>query len=200
MALLLQFQTVAVGLGIDTGLLFQQPPCLVRKAGTEQCLAQSVAACGLLHGPKKIFVQAGAEGDGAQLADRADVIDRGRDHLISRQRHQFPERFVVQAGKGKGDAAGLSEGDDAPPVEVEEFVEFGQIAGDGDEGCGDDATRDQIKDRQQQDRLVRDLSFAGRGEDGVGCPAEMGERTGGCRFRGLLLIERFNHLMKFVYL
>jgi hypothetical protein len=40
----------------------------------------------------------------------------------------------VQAGEGKGDAAGLSEGDDAPPVEVEEFVEFGQIAGDGDEG------------------------------------------------------------------
>ena len=81
----------------------------------------------------------------------------------------------MQAGEGKGDAAGLSERDDAPPVEVEEFVEFGQIAGDGDEGRGNDAPRDQIEDRQQQDRLVRGLSFAGRGEDSIGCPAEMGE-------------------------
>lgn len=175
MALLLQFQTVAVGLGIDPGLLFQRQPRLVRKAGTEQRLAQRVAACGLLHGTEKVFVEAGAEGNGAQLRDRADVVDRGRDHLVSRQRHQFPERFVVQAGEGKGDAAGLSEGDDAPPVEVKEFVEFGQIAGDGDEGGGDDATRDQIEDRQQQDRLVRGLSLAGRSEDGIGCPAEMGE-------------------------
>jgi hypothetical protein len=44
----------------------------------------------------------------------------------------------VQAGEGKGDVAGLPEGEDAPPVEVEEFVEFGQIAGDGDEGYDND--------------------------------------------------------------
>lgn len=44
-----------------------------------------------------------------------------------------PEQFAVETGEGKGDAAGLSKGDDPPPVEVEQFVQFDQVAGDGNE-------------------------------------------------------------------
>ena len=73
----------------------------------------------------------------------------------ARLRDQLPERFPVEAGEGKGDAAGLAEGDDPPPIEVEQLVQFHQIAGHGDERRGDDAPVHQIHHRQQQERLVR---------------------------------------------
>jgi hypothetical protein len=70
-------------------------------------------------------------------------------------RHQFPEWLPVEAGEGKGDAAGLPEGDDAAPVEVEELVQFDQVALGVDERRGNDAAIDQVENRQQQDRFVR---------------------------------------------
>ena len=51
----------------------------------------------------------------------------------ARLRDQLSERFPVETGEGEGDAAGLAKGDDPPPVEVEQLVQFHQIAADGDE-------------------------------------------------------------------
>lgn len=51
----------------------------------------------------------------------------------ARLRNQSPERFAVELGEGKGDAAGLVEGDDPPPVEVEQLDQLHQIPADGDE-------------------------------------------------------------------
>jgi hypothetical protein len=66
----------------------------------------------------------------------------------------MPERLPVQRGKGKGDAAGLAQGNNPPPVEVEQLVEFDQIPGDIDERRGNTAPGRQIEDGQQQDGLV----------------------------------------------
>ena len=55
------------------------------------------------------------------------------DHCLTRLGHQFPEWFSVETGEREGNTAGLPQRDDPPPVEVEQLVQFHQIAGYGDE-------------------------------------------------------------------
>lgn len=90
-------------------------------------------------------------------------------------RHQLPEWFAVETGKGEGDAAGLAEGDNSPPIEVEQLVQLHQIAGDVDERRSDDAAMHQVQHRQQQERLVRRLAFGGFGPGWARGAVEGGE-------------------------
>ena len=76
--------------------------------------------------PERVSRKPGTLGSGGGAVD--DCRGNGRTRL----RHQLPERFPVEAGEGKGDAAGPPEGYDPPPVEVEQFVQLHQIAADGD--------------------------------------------------------------------
>lgn len=46
----------------------------------------------------------------------------------ARLRHQLPERFPAESGVGEGDTAHLAEGGESLPVEVEQLVQFHQIA------------------------------------------------------------------------
>lgn len=108
----------------------------------------------------------------AQVGDRGGVINDGRGDGRARLRHQFPERFPVETGEGKGDAARLTERDDASPVEVEQLVQFHQVAGDVDERRGDDAAMHQVEHRQQQERLVRGAFSSGCPPDGARGAAE----------------------------
>lgn len=130
---MLQFQAVAVGLGIDAGLFPKCHPPLFGKTRLQQRLAQGVAAFRLLHVVEELLIQAGAQCQRAKLGDRGDVFYGCRGDLFSRQRDKVPERFIVEPGEGEGDAAGLPERDYAPPVEVEQLIEFDQVFGDGDE-------------------------------------------------------------------
>ena len=90
---------------------------------------------------------------------------------------QFSERFPVETGKRKGDTAGLAEGDDPPPVEVEQLVQLHQIAGHShsDERCSDDAVMHQVQHRQQQERLVRRFALSGVGPRRAGVAVKGGE-------------------------
>jgi hypothetical protein len=90
----------------------------------------------------------------AQVGDGGGVVDDRRGDGRARLWHQLPERFPVETGEGKGDAAGLAEEDDPPPVEVEQLVQLHQIAADGNERRGDNAPMHQVQHRQQQERLV----------------------------------------------
>jgi len=65
-----------------------------------------------------------------QVADGRCVVDDRRGNGRAWLRRQFPERLPVETGEGEGDAAGLVERDDPPPLVVEEFVQFDQVAGD----------------------------------------------------------------------
>ena len=79
-----------------------------------------------------------------------------------------PRTFRGRAGEGEGCAAGLAERDDAPPVEVEQLVQFHQVSGDVDERRGDYAPVHQVQHRQQQEWLVRGLALGGVGRLGRG--------------------------------
>lgn len=104
----------------------------------------------------------------AQIGDGGSVVDDRRGDGRARLRHQLPEWFPVKTGEGKGDAAGLTEGDDPSPVEVEQLVQFDQVAGDGDERRVDDPAMHQVQHRQQQERLVRGAISGGFAPDGAG--------------------------------
>jgi hypothetical protein len=80
----------------------------------------------------------------------------------------MPERLPIETGKGKGNAAGLAQGHDPPPVGGEQLVEFDQVAGDVNERRGDPALGRRIKDGQQQDRLVGRAFSGGLGPDWAG--------------------------------
>lgn len=90
-------------------------------------------------------------------------------------RNQLPEWFSVETGEGKGNAAGLAQRDNAPPVEVEQFVQLQQIAGDVDKRRVDHSAMHQVQHRQQQDRLMRGLAFGGFSPDRAGGAVEGGE-------------------------
>jgi len=64
---------------------------------------------------------------------------------------------------------------DPPPVEVEQLVQFHQIAADIHERRGDDAPMHQVQHRKQQERLVRRLAFGGLGPRRAGGAVEGGE-------------------------
>lgn len=70
---------------------------------------------------------------------------------------QLPDRFAGETGERKGEAAGLPQRHDPPPVEVKQLVQFHQIVAHGDERCDDDAAMHQVQHRQEQQRLVRRL-------------------------------------------
>jgi hypothetical protein len=60
----------------------------------------------------------------AQAGNGGGVVDDRRSNGRARLRHQFPERFPVETGEWKRDAAGLAQRDDPQPVEVEQLVKL----------------------------------------------------------------------------
>ena len=172
---LLQQLAVVEGLAVDDRLLPQQRRCFGREAGLQQCFPQRLAPLPALHDKEQSFVQFCAQGVLAKVGDRGGVVDYCRGDGCTRLWHQFPKGFAVESGEGKGDAAGLAEGDDPPPIEVEQLVQLHQIAGHGDERRGDDAAMHQIQHRQQQERLVWSLAFGGLGPGWAGGAVEGGE-------------------------
>src|ERR1043165_7796670 len=65
------------------------------------------------------------------------------------QRQQFPERFPMQAGKRKSNAARSRNRNDAPPIVGKEVVELDQLPGDADEARSDNAARNEIHHSKQ---------------------------------------------------
>jgi len=65
--------------------------------------------------------------------------------------------------------------DDPPPVEVEQLVQFHQIAGHGDERRSNNAAMHQVQHRQQQERLVRGLALGGIAPGRAGGAVDGGE-------------------------
>jgi len=76
----------------------------------------------------------------AHVSDGRSIVDDCRGNGRARLRNQFPERLSIETGEGEGDAAGLAEGDDPPPVKVKQFVQLHQVAGNGDERRGNNIT------------------------------------------------------------
>lgn len=171
------FQQPAVveGLAIDQRLFLQGGLGFRGEAGEQECFPQGFPPCPALHDAEQFVIEFRAEGVVAQVADGGGIVDdRIRDGLPWLG-DKFPERLVVQAGERESDTAGLTERDDAPPVEVEQIVQFDQVAGDIDEWCGYDASMHLVKHRQQQDRLVRRPTPGGAGPDLAGGTVEAGE-------------------------
>lgn len=182
--LLLQYPAVVEGLPIDDRLLPQQHRRLLRETGKEQRFPQRLPPFPALDDPKQPVVQLGAQGIFAQVADGGGVVDHRIGDGFARLGDQLPERFAGEAGEGKGDAAGLAQRHDPPPVEVEQLVQLHQIAADGDEGGSDDAAVHQVQHRQEQQRLVRRLAPGGLGPDRAGGAGEGREEFEGGGERG----------------
>jgi len=94
----------------------------------------------------------------AQVSDGGGVVDDCRGDGRARLRHQLPEWLTVETGEGKGDAAGLAQRDDPPPVKVEQLVQLHQVAADGDKRLSDDAPMHQIQHRQKKQGFMRSLA------------------------------------------
>lgn len=143
----------------------------------QDCNSASRSASPLpaLHDPEQPLVQLGTQGVPTQIGDGGGVVDDCRGDGRTRLRNQIPKRFAVEAGEGKGDAAGLADGNDPSPVKVEQLVQLHQIAGHGDERRGDDAAMNQVEYRQQQERLVRGLAPGGVAPGRAGGAVEGGE-------------------------
>ena len=171
----LQQPAVVERLPVDNRLLPQQRSCLWRETGLQQRFPKGLSPLSTLHDPEQPLVQLCSQGMFAQVGDGGGVVDDCRCDGRARLRHQLPERFPVEAGEGKGDAAGLAEGDDPPPVEVEQLIQFHQIAADGNERRCYDATMHQVQHRHQQERLVRGLALGGLGPGRAGGAVEGGE-------------------------
>jgi len=107
--LLLQQPAVVERLPVDHRLLPQQQSGLGREARLQQRFPQCLSPIPALHDPEQPFVQLCAQGVLAQVGDGGGVIDDRRGNGRARLRHQFPERFTVETGEGKGDAACLAE-------------------------------------------------------------------------------------------
>lgn len=84
-----------------------------------------------------------------------------------------------EAEEGESGAGGLSQWHGPPPVEVEQLVQFHQVAADGDERGGDDAAMHQVQKHQEQQRLVWRLAFGGLAPDRAGATGEGGEEFEG---------------------
>lgn len=132
-----------------------------------------------LHDPEQPVVQLRPQGIFAQIADRGGVVDHRIGDGFARLGDPLPERFAGEAGEGEGDAAGLPQRHNPPPVEVEQLVQLHQIAADGDEWCDDDATMHKVQHRQEQQRLVRGLALGSLGPDRAGGAVEGGEEFEG---------------------
>ena len=176
MGFLLQQPAVVERLAVDDRLLPQLRRSFGREAGLlQQRFPQRLPPIPALHDPEHPFVQFCAQGVLAQVGDGGGVVDDRRGDGGARLGHKFPEWLPVETGEGEGDAAGLAQRDDLPPVEVEELVQFHQVAGGGDERRGDDSAVHQIQHRQQQKRLVRSLALGGIGPSRAGGAVERGE-------------------------
>lgn len=173
--LLLQHLAIVERLPVDDRLLPELRRRLFREAGEEQRFPQRLPPLPALHDPEQPLVQFGAEGVLAQVADRRGVVDHRIGDGLARLWDQLPERLAGKSGKGKGDAAGLPQRNDPPPVEVEQLVQLHQIAADVDERRCDYAPMHQVQHRQEQQRLVRRLALGGLGPDRAGGAGEGGE-------------------------
>lgn len=177
--LFLQQSAVVERLSVDDRLLPQLRRRLGREAGKEQRFPQCLPPLPARHDPEQPVVQLRPQGVLAQVADGGGVVDYRIGDVFPRLGDQLPERFAGESGEGEGDAAGLTERDDPPPVEVEQLVQLHQIATDGDERRSDDTAMNQIQHRQEQQRLVRRLALGGLGPDCAGGAGEGGEEFEG---------------------
>lgn len=148
MRLLLQHPAVVKGIPVDHRLFAQQRLSLGGKAGLQQRLPQRLPPFPALHDLEQTFIEPGSQGVLAQVADGGCIVDVRRGDDLARLGGELPEGFAVESGKGEGDAAGLAQGDNAPPVEIEEVVQLNQVAGDGDERGGDDASVHEVEHGQ----------------------------------------------------
>lgn len=171
-----QFQVVGICFRIDARLFAKRRLGLPGKAGLHENLPQGGAAVRLLEKEEQILIDPCPERQGPELTDAADAFDVLQLRLFARQRHEFPEWFVLQMKERIRDAAGLSDGHNPSPIAGEELVQLHQVAGYLDEIRRERAPRDQVQKRQQQNRLVRRALFRCRGPTGTGCTAQIGKQ------------------------
>lgn len=88
----------------------------------QQGIPQSLPPLPGLHHKKQIRLNRGTGGVCPEISDRRSRVDHSRGDRLARERNQCPEGFSVEPGKGKSDAAGLPEGDDAAPVKIEKLI------------------------------------------------------------------------------